>query len=278
MRMMTQIMSCLAGRMSSELRDLAVLVAREAGELAVRRRREGVEVAAQKSSPTDVVTAADREVEQLIRSRIAEARPDDAVLGEEGGAVSGRSGLTWVVDPIDGTTNYLYGQPSYGVSIGVVDGEPDPGRWRALAGAVLNPVTGELFAAHRDGGATLGGTPIRAAKPVPLSQALVGTGFAYDAVERARQGAIVARLLPRVRDIRRSGVASLDLCWVACGRLNAFYERGLNPWDHAAGALIAEEAGAMVFGVGRGPAGRDLVLAASPDLADALLAAIAEAP
>jgi len=252
--------------MSTELLDLARAIALEAGELAARRRREGVEVAATKSSIVDVVTAADREVEELIRARIAAARPHDAVLGEEGGATGGSSGITWVVDPIDGTVNYLYGIPHYAVSIAVVEGEPDPAVWTPLAGVVHNPAIGELFTASRGGGAFLGDRPIRIADAVPLEVALVGTGFAYDAELRGTQGEVVARLLPRVRDIRRHGTASLDLVGVAVGRLNAFYERTLNPWDHGAGELIAREAGAVVKGLGVAWPSREFLITGHPDV------------
>ena len=265
----------------SELLGLARTIAIEAGELAVRRRREGVQIAATKSTIVDVVTEADREVELLIRSRICDARPGDAVLGEEGGlgedggAASGTSGLTWVVDPIDGTVNYLYGIPHYAVSIAVVEGEPDPRTWTGLAGCVLNPAIGELFTASRGEGAFLssgGGAaaPIRIAEPVPLELALINTGFAYNATTRGRQGEVVARLLPLVRDIRRMGTASLDLCMVASGRVNAYVERTLSPWDHAAGAIIAREAGAVVKGFADAAPSRDLILAAEPAIAAVL--------
>jgi len=256
--------------MSSELLDLARSIAVEAGELAALRRREGVEVADTKSSVVDVVTEADREVERLIRSRLADARPDDGILGEEGGGTSGSSGLTWVVDPIDGTTNYLYGIPHYAVSIAVVEGEPDPLSWVDVAGVVFNPASGELYSAAIGAGATLGSEALHAAPTVPLSEALIGTGFAYASEMRGIQGAIVTGLLPRVRDIRRQGTASLDLCFVAAGRLNAFFERTLSPWDHAAGAIIAREAGAVVKGLGDHAPSRDLVLAAEPILAAAI--------
>jgi len=264
--------------MAAELLDLARSIAWEAGQLAARRRAEGVEVAATKSSVVDVVTAADREVEEFVRARIREARPGDAVLGEEGGLEEagggGTSGLTWVVDPIDGTVNYLYGIPSYGVSIAVVEGDPDPLTWTALAGAVASPAQGELFHASAGGGAFLGDRPISVNPAPPLGQALVGTGFAYVPETRARQGAVVAGLLPIVRDIRRGGVASLDLCAVACGRLDAYFERTLNPWDQAAGALIAREAGAIVKGRGDAAPSRDFLLAAPPGLADELEAVL----
>jgi len=258
--------------MPSELLDLARTIALEAGELAARRRREGVEVAATKSSIVDVVTEADREVERLIRGRILAARPDDAFLGEEGGSSSGTSGLTWVVDPIDGTVNYLYGIPHYAVSIAVVEGDPDPLTWTGLHGCVLNPAIGELFTGSQGEGAFLsvaGGpdVPIRVADPAPLELALINTGFAYASATRAKQGEVVTRMLPLVRDIRRFGTASLDLCMVANGRTNAYFERTLSPWDHAAGAIIAREAGAVVTGFAGAAPSRDAILAAEPELA-----------
>ena len=250
-----------------ELLTIASTISIRASELAKKLRTEGIEVAATKSSPVDVVTEADRETEALIRSMLAQARPDDGFFGEETGAETGVSGLTWIVDPIDGTVNYLYGIPHYGVSIAVVEGEPDPLTWTALAGAVINPATGELFTATLGGGAYLGGASITVAEPVDLSQALVATGFSYDSVVRGEQGAVIAGLLSRVRDIRRMGTASLDLCFVASGRYNAYFERTLSPWDHAAGALIAREAGAMVKGRGDEAPSRDLILAAHPSVA-----------
>jgi myo-inositol-1(or 4)-monophosphatase len=274
--------------MTHELLALATSIALEAGELAARRRREGVEVAATKSTVVDVVTEADREVERLIRSRLLDARPDDGILGEEGGGHSGTSGLTWVVDPIDGTTNYLYGIPHYAVSIAVVEGEPDPLTWVDVAGVVHNPANGELYAAAVAEGATLSGvstgsTTLHVAPPVPLAEALIGTGFAYASEMRGIQGAIVTRLLPDVRDIRRQGTASLDLCFVASGRLNAYFERTLSPWDHAAGAIIAREAGAVVKGLGDAAPSRDFILAAHPQVAallepELVLHGVAEPP
>jgi len=259
---------------NTDLLAIAKDVALRAGALAAQRRREGVEVADRKSSPVDVVTAADRETEALIRDLLAEARPNDGFLGEEGGAATSSSGLTWVVDPIDGTVNYLYGIPHYAVSIAVVEGEPDPLTWRALAGCVVNPASGEVFMASAGGGAFLGDERITVAEDVDLSQALIGTGFAYASEMRARQGAIIAGLLPQVRDIRRQGTASLDLCFVAAGRYNAYFERTLSPWDHAAGALIAAEAGARVTGLDGAAPSRDFILAAHPALAARLEATL----
>ena len=246
---------------------LARDIALKAAELAARRRSEGVSVAASKSSPVDIVTEADRETEALIRGMIADARPDDGFFGEESGAERGTSGLTWIVDPIDGTVNFLYGIPHYAISIAVVQGEPDPQTWTALAGCVTNPASGEVFTASAGGGAFLGREPIRVADAVPLAEALVATGFAYNSEVRGEQGRLVAALLPLVRDIRRQGTASLDLCFVASGRYNAYFERTLSPWDHAAGALIAREAGAVVKGAGDARADRDFVLAGHPDVA-----------
>jgi myo-inositol-1(or 4)-monophosphatase len=254
----------------TDLLTLATSVATRAGELAKLRRSQGVEVADSKSSPVDVVTLADRETEALIRSLLADARPNDGFFGEESGAEKGSSGLTWIVDPIDGTVNFLYGIPHYAVSIAVVEGDPDPLTWSALAGCVVNPAIGETFTAALGGGAHLNGQAIRVADAADLSHALVATGFAYDSAMRGRQGELVAGLLPLVRDIRRAGTASLDLCFVASGRLNAYFERTLSPWDHAAGALIAREAGAVVKGLADEAPSREFVLAAEPGLAAVL--------
>jgi myo-inositol-1(or 4)-monophosphatase len=213
------------------------------------------------------VTLADRETEQLIRSMLADARPTDGFYGEESAAEAGSSGVTWVVDPIDGTVNYLYGIPEYAVSIAAVEGHPDPLTWRALAAVVVNPASGEVFSATEGGGAFLGDRKVVANRGVSLDQALIGTGFSYSSESRTAQGAVLAGLIGQVRDIRRHGAAALDLCAVACGRLDAYYERGLQPWDHAAGALIAREAGAAVTGLGGSPASADFLLAAEPELA-----------
>ncbi len=273
--MPTTGMPCQAERVS-ELLDLARDIALQAGELAARRRAEGVEVAATKSSIVDVVTAADREVEQLIRRRLADERPGDGFFGEESGAETSTTGLTWVVDPIDGTVNYLYGIPQYAVSIAVVEGEPDPATWTALAGCVTAPALGEVYTAARGEGAHLGDRRLAVLPPVPLAEALIETGFAYTAETRAVQGELVARLLPRVRDIRRIGSAALDLCSIAAGRANAYYERTLNPWDHAAGGLIAMEAGAIVTGLDGTAPGRRSIIAAHPRLATELEALLVE--
>jgi len=255
---------------NAELAEIALTVARRGAAFAHQRRLAGVEVAATKSSLADIVTRADRETETLIRDALAAARPNDGFYGEESGGAEGSSGLTWVVDPIDGTVNYFYGIPAWAVSIAVVEGGTDTSTWRTLAGAVVNPVADEAFSGYAGGGARLNGAPLRVTTDVDLALALVGTGFGYDARIRERQAEFVGRLIGQVRDIRRIGAASLDLCSVAAGRLDAYFERGLNPWDHAAGALIAQEAGARVGGLGDSPASSRLLVAAEPKLFAAL--------
>jgi myo-inositol-1(or 4)-monophosphatase len=228
------------------LADLAESVAREAAALAVQRRAEGVEVADRKSSIADVVTAADREVEALIRRRLHEARPEDAFLGEESGTADGTSGFTWVVDPIDGTVNYLYGSPAYAVSIAVVRGVPDPSMWEPVAGVVVAPATGQVYRAVVGGRATLDGRTLAVSAPASLAETLVATGFGYTADRRWEQAAVLAGLVTEVRDIRRGGAAALDCCAVGAGTVDAYYERGINPWDMAAGSIVAAAAGAEV--------------------------------
>ncbi len=259
--------------LSAELQTLAVEIAREAGELARLRRSEGIAIAATKSALADIVTEADREVEMLIRGRLRDARPEDGFFGEETGAERGTSGITWVVDPIDGTVNYAYGIPAYAVSIAAVTGEPDPEHWQAIVGVVFNPAGGELFHAVRGGGAFLDGQPIHVTAELPVAGALLGTGFGYDPATHAGDLARVGRVMPLARDLRRIGAASLDLASVASGRLDGYFERGLQPWDHAAGALLVSEAGGVVGGMPGGRPGRDLTVAAPPALFDALLAA-----
>ncbi|MCU1405685.1 MAG: inositol monophosphatase [Glaciihabitans sp.] len=258
------------GDSNDDLLALARRVALTAGELVKRRREEGVTVADLKSSAVDVVTLADRESEVLIRRLLQQSRPDDGFYGEEGAEDEGTSGLTWIVDPIDGTVNYLYNIPHYAISIAVVRGSADPLTWTALAGCVLNPVSGEVYTASAGGGAFLNDAPISVAPAVELEQALVGTGFAYDAATRGRQGEVVAKLLTQTRDIRRIGSAALDLCLVASGRLNAYYERGLKPWDHAAAALIATEAGARVAGLDGAKASGEMLIAGESSVTIAL--------
>ncbi len=259
-----------------DLTELAASIAVRAGELARTRRAEGVQIAATKSAVADIVTHADREVELLIRGLLADARPNDGFLGEESGAERGTSGVTWVVDPIDGTVNYAYGIPAYAVSIAAVEGEPEPQQWTELAAAVCNPAAGELFTATRGGGAWLGERRLRVNTESPAGL-LVATGFAYDPARHAEQFATLARVMPIARDIRRIGAASLDLAFVAAGRLDAYFEQGLWPWDHAAGALLVREAGGKVGGRAGAAAGRELTVAAAPAAFDELLRRIEHA-
>lgn len=242
---------------------LATDLAREAGALALAMRF-GVEELESKSSPTDTVTAADKAVEALLHSALSAARPLDGVLGEEGASVEGSSGVRWVVDPIDGTVNYLYGIPQWAVSIGVEDSDG------ACVGVVYDPSKDELWQAVRGGGAVLNGTPLRCSTVTSLAQALVGTGFSYAAQRREVQGLVMPDLLANVRDIRRLGAGSLDLCGVAAGRLDAYFEQGLSPWDLCAGGLIAAEAGAVVSGLRGRSAGWDLVVASAPGVFEQL--------
>lgn len=257
--------------MLETLLTLATRVTVEAAGRAARARREGVEVAGLKSTPTDVVTRADEQTEAYLIEEILSARPGDGILGEEGGGIASTSGLTWVIDPIDGTVNYLYDIPAWAVSVAVVEGDPRPATWRTLAGCVVNPVTREVYAAAAGSGATLNDRPLALAPKSDLGSALVATGFAYAADRRLEQAAIAARVIGRVRDLRRMGASSLDFCGVAAGRLDGYWETGLHPWDHAAGALIAREAGAVVSGLAEGSReGMEFALAANPGLAEAL--------
>jgi len=264
------------------LERTAVAIVREASALARRRRAEGVRIAATKSAAADIVTAADREVEALIRVRLAELRPGDGFLGEESGAEHGTTGITWVVDPIDGTVNYAYGIPVYSTSIAAVAGDPDPQTWTALVGAVCNPVSGELFRAATGRGAWLQQDADPDAAPLRLhvndepgpAGALVATGFGYDPATHAGDLARVERVMPLARDIRRMGSAALDLAFVAAGRLDAYFERGIHPWDHAAGALLVTEAGGVVGGEPGGRPGNTMTIATGPALFDRIATAV----
>jgi myo-inositol-1(or 4)-monophosphatase len=251
----------------SELLQIAAEAAdAAAAELMERFSGEASGVRA-KSTPTDLVSEADVAAERAVRDVLARHRPGDAILGEEGGA-SGEGALRWVVDPLDGTINYLYRLPVFAVSVACED------RDGAVAGIVLDPVRGERFTATRSGEAQLNGEPIHATGVQSLAAALVATGFAYEAAVRERQAAVVARVLPFARDIRRAGAAAIDLCWAACGRVDAYYERGLQPWDRAAGALIAAKAGLELRelpGEDGWPAG---LLAAPPAIAGELHALV----
>jgi myo-inositol-1(or 4)-monophosphatase len=250
----------------SELLEVAMSVAREAADLARTQRVCGVSELGTKSTHTDLVTAADRAVERLIGERLLALRPGDDIFGEEFGAGTPTNGtdrvggpdarVRWVIDPIDGTVNYVYGIPHYAVSIAAeVDGV-------VMAGVVHNVGTGEEWTAMRGQGAWRADVRLVGSSVTSLDKALIATGFGYAAARRAHQAAVVAQLLPQVRDIRRFGAASLDLCAAAEGRVDGYFEKGLGAWDHAAGGLVAREAGLMVTGLRGAPAGPDLVLAA----------------
>jgi myo-inositol-1(or 4)-monophosphatase len=273
------------------LRSVAETLAAEAAEFVRRRRAEvfGADAGSadssavrSKSTPTDPVTVVDTETERLLRDRLAQLRPGDPILGEEGGGpvdtwdseAAPADAVTWVLDPVDGTVNFVYGIPAYAVSIGAqVNGV-------SVAGAVADVVGGRVYSAATGLGAHVtdadGTNVLRCADVDDLSMALLGTGFGYAPERRAKQAELLARLLPVVRDVRRIGSAALDLCMVAAGRLDAFYEHGLQVWDRAAGALIAAEAGArVVLPEPNGPVGSaGLVVAAAPGIADQLLAAL----
>ncbi len=253
-----------------ELLALASDLAREAGRVHADGLRGTLRIET-KSSPTDLVSQVDKQAERLIVERLRDLRPDDALLAEEGSLMDGASGVRWIVDPLDGTTNFIYGYPAFAASIGVeIDGRP-------AIGVVYESSAGRLYQALDGHGARCDGRPIGAREQPDLSRALVATGFSYQAAQRERQGAAAARVLGRVRDIRRGGSAALDLCHIAAGHVDAYWELDLSPWDYAAGAVIAREAGAEVVlaraAHGRGPA----VVAAHPTLMPAFRELLREA-
>jgi myo-inositol-1(or 4)-monophosphatase len=252
-----------------DLLELAISTADVAGVMLIDKRPADLRVAHTKSSPTDVVTEMDQAAEKLIIDRISSSRPNDAFLGEEGGAAAGASGVRWIIDPIDGTVNYLYGLPDWAVSIAAeVDGV-------IVAGVVAVPTRGELYTAARGEGAYLvhrdGSTEkLRCNAGVPLERALIATGFGYFAQRRARQAEVLLGVLPRVRDIRRSGSAAVDLCSVASGRVDGYFERGPQEWDVAAGGLIVQEAGGAIGGLHGRPPSAEMTISAGPGLYEAL--------
>jgi fructose-1,6-bisphosphatase/inositol monophosphatase family enzyme len=259
-------MTMRGGPDPEELEDLAVELAEGAAAVVRDGRAGAVGVVGAKSTETDLVTEVDRATERWLVEQLAARRPEDAILGEEGGGRSGTSAVRWVVDPIDGTVNFVLGLPQFAISVaaevaGVV-----------VAGAVCNPMSGETFHARLGGGAYLGDRRLAGPRGVPLARAVVGTGFGYDAAMRSRQIAVLAPLLPQVADIRRLGAAALDLCFLAAGRLDAYFEAGLNPWDHAAGGLVAAEAGCVASGLRGRPPSERLYAAAGPALAPAFFA------
>lgn len=250
----------MIGDSPAELLELARAAATEASELLIEAVRRGGHATSSKSSATDLVTEVDHQVEALIIDRILAARPEDGILGEEGGGRPSRSGVRWVIDPIDGTTNFVYRIPAFAVSIAAEH------HGTTVAGVVAIPGLDELFEATAGGGARCNGELIEASGATALDTALIATGFSYQADRRGEQGRIVANLLPSVRDIRRMGAASVDLCSVACGRVDGYFETGLNAWDYGAGALIAAEAGAIVSDLWGGPASPSFVVATTPAL------------
>ncbi|HUR77205.1 MAG TPA: inositol monophosphatase family protein [Acidimicrobiales bacterium] len=249
-----------------ELRRIAIDVATDAAAFVAHARNTEMLAATTttKSTPTDMVTAVDRASEARIVADLYARRPGDGVLAEEGSVAQTRTGVTWVIDPIDGTTNFVYGYPATAVSVAAVDDEH-----ASIAGAVVDIGRGEVFSAARGAGAFLDDATLSLpGGPADLARALISTGFSYRPETRVEQAAVLARLLPVVRDIRRGGSAALDFCWAAAGRVDAYYERGTAPWDRAAGMLIAQEAGL------RGEVVGDLVWVAHPRIADDLLALV----
>ena len=250
-----------------ELLQVALDAARAgATELVERFGRRQSQVRS-KSSPTDLVSEADTSAETAIRAVLGARRPEDSILGEEGGA-TGNGALRWVIDPLDGTTNFLFGVPQWAVSVACEDERG------SLVGVVLDPNHDECFAATRSGPATLNGEPIEAGGAEGLSTALVATGFGYDSEIRARQAAVLERVLPRVRDIRRAGAAAVDLAWVACGRLDLYWERGVKAWDIAAGSLLAERVGLTVERLDESDDGPPGILVGPEPLLDELRALV----
>jgi myo-inositol-1(or 4)-monophosphatase len=249
---------------SDELLDVAVAAARASADVLLRYYEDGVREVAAKSTPTDLVSEADLEAERAIRDVIAERRPDDAILGEEGDDLPGSTGLRWVVDPLDGTVNYLFAIPQWCVSV-ACEGQ---------VGAILDPLRDELFTVRVGERALLNGAPLRGSARDDLGTAMVATGFGYDTHVRAAQAAVVARLLPQVRDIRRLGSAALDLAWLAAGRYDAYYEYGLNAWDWAAGEMLCTAAGLETRHLEALPGTGAGLLVAAPGIVDALEAIV----
>jgi myo-inositol-1(or 4)-monophosphatase len=250
----------------SELVEIARSVATEAAEFIRTKRLDTDIVAETKSSSTDPVTEVDKASERLIFGRLQTLRPQDGFLGEEGGSDDSQSGITWVVDPIDGTTNFLYNIPHYAVSIAAVEGPPSPDQWTLLAGCVVNPSTGDVFTAGTGLGAFRGTTPLQVRQPVDIQQALVLTGFAYGAHFRKHQAKLFEDVLPRIRDIRRMGTASLDLAMIAQGMADVYFERTISPWDFAGGAVVVQEAGGIVTGLHGAAPGHEAVFAGHPEM------------
>ena len=255
-----------APHVSSDL-ELAERAARAAGEVLMTYYGRAPEGLASKTSATDPVSDADREAERVIRELLTTERPDDGLVGEEGSRVDGNQDRRWIVDPLDGTVNFLYGLRAWGVSIALEDSDG------LAVGVVFNPVSGECFAAERGKGTTMSGRPIHVTDCRSLDRAMVATGFSYESEHRAEQAKLLVQLLPRIRDLRRAGAAALDLAYVATGRVDAYYERGLKRWDEAAGLLLVREAGGVTADLEGEPHG--VVAAATPELLEELMPFVA---
>jgi myo-inositol-1(or 4)-monophosphatase len=256
--------------LGNELRSIAEQLARAAGDMALAGRKSGDVTATTKSSPTDMVTQYDKASEDMITAGLRELRPNDGIVGEEGASRDGTSGITWHIDPIDGTSNFYFDIPMWAVSIGAVD-EQGP-----IAGAVYAPALGDMFTAARGEGATLNGDRISVRENTLLSDALVCTGFSYHVNQREAHARRVATMVGQIRDIRRFGAAAIDLCFVACGRLDAYFEEHLNSWDLIAGQVITTEAGALVTDYSGGTVTPQEVLASQPGVQKALIQLIAD--
>lgn len=264
-------MSVTASNTAEQLLSLAQDLARRAGTHARVGRAQGMHVVGTKLTDTDMVTKFDRESEAMIVAGLREARPDDSIIGEEGGGHRGSSGIEWHVDPIDGTTSFMYGLPTWCVSIGARDAEG------GLVGAVYMPDLDEMFSARRGGGATLNGNVIACSAQQEVSKALVATGFSYTPAQRTVQSRRVTEFIHRIRDVRRMGAAAVDICFVACGRLDAYFEENLHSWDVLAAELIAREAGARCGDFSGGPLRPAEVLVSAPGVFDELSAMLVAA-
>jgi myo-inositol-1(or 4)-monophosphatase len=252
--------------LQNELLDLAMRLGREAGEL-LSKRPDDFELSI-KSSALDFATQMDKASEELLVSKILAARPDDGIIAEEGSSKESKSGVTWIIDPLDGTVNYLYNIPTWNICIAAKDAEG------VQVGVVVAPAINSIWHAIKGGGAFHNGKSIKCNDPKDLASAMVATGFSYDRAKRVEQAEMLSRLIPKVRDIRRLGGAGVDLSYVAMGVLDAFYEYGLNEWDYSAGGLIATEAGAIMSGRNGGPVGKEMTIIAGPTLHRLLTAEI----
>ena len=256
----------MSADLRSELVAIAEQVARAAGQLLMDRPDSFT--LTEKSSAVDFATQMDEQAERLIVKSLLAVRPEDGIIAEEGAAQQSKSGVTWVIDPLDGTVNYLYGLPGWNISIAAKDKDG------VIAGVVYAPSIGALWKATKGGGAFLNNKLIKCNDPVKLNMALIATGFSYDLELRKEQGSRIQRMIPQIRDIRRNGAAAVDLCYVAMGAVDAYFESSLKEWDFAAGGLIATEAGAIISGRSGGAPDGDMVVCAGPALHAQLIAQI----